>query len=182
MAIDVGHACPATSKTDVLPANWTAINKFNPANAAGDITRLCLYLGGTPAGWECASFVDEGGNVLSTNGTCTIADVDVASGANDLTSAGGDFTAFAVGSGEYLGGHWTGGDLATTATGGSGVWYTAAADNIPASSVTFTSNTTWNTALGGEGEEAAGGGVSILLLNHSMGGRSVGGNCNLMSG
>lgn len=134
MSIDVGSACIDRSTYQL--GGFTVVAKENPANASGTIDHLCIWLSAFSSGnFDFASFADEGSNVLSTNGvaqglTCAV-------GQNEF-NAPGDFTAFDINSGEYLGYYTQASDnRVEKTTSGSGLWRYDGADQIPCSSVTF---------------------------------------------
>lgn len=130
MAIDVGDPCIDRNSNF---GNATGISQQNPANATGTIDYICAYLVTAPGDpVQVASFADEGSNVLSTNGTATTPNGSI--GSNEW-NAPGDFTAFAINSGEYIGCFYPGAVERSTDDGGS-YWYLGG-DNIPASSVSF---------------------------------------------
>ncbi len=147
MAIDVGAAC--SDRSDIL-GNYTAIGIDNPANATGTIDYICIFATNMQmSNVEVASFIDEGSNILSTNGVVSLANPSVG---ENIYNAPGDFTAFNISVGEYIG--IVGRYLEATATGGGGMWYKTG-DNIPASSVTFSWIDGWALSLYATGTESA---------------------------
>ena len=128
----------------------TAIAFENAADGTGTIDDVTTHCGnGAGCGaFKFASFIDEGSDVLSTNDTATTGGGH-AFGALNFT-APGDFTAFDISTGEYIGqvNSDTVGFEFTAITGGV---YTTVADNIPASSVTFSLETGWRLELFGTG-------------------------------
>lgn len=131
MAIDVGAAC--INRTAGSGDGYTHIGIENPANATGTIDYVCVYVYANITALEIASFVDEGSNVLSTNDDWGISPNPIAG--ENIYNAPGDFTAFNINAGEYIGAHCSAGTWERS-NDGSGYWYVAS-DQIPCSSVTF---------------------------------------------
>ena len=155
MAITLGSAC--LDRAGSSGTTNTFVVKENPASEAGSINVINIWAkvdGGNMTGIDVASFTDEGSNVLSTNGVAS--NIGTATAGECTTfNAPGDFTAFAIASGEYLGVTYDAGRLEYD-TGGSGVWDTTA-DDIPASSVTFGALLTdRDYSIGGTATEAGG--------------------------
>ena len=144
--IDVGPS--AESRGGAL-SDFTMVNKENSANATGTLDHLEVYISFADGGdiVDFASFIDEGSNVLSTNGV--IQGLTVTSGLN-IYDAPGHFVAFAISTGEYLG-TYSDATVDRDTSGGSGMWYTASVDSIPASSVTFSSIDNWTISSYAEG-------------------------------
>ncbi len=133
--IDVGAA--ALVRTTFFSGTLTMISVENPANATGTIDHIEVYT--VSAGnIEIATFDNETGTVFSTRGDSGV----LSAGGNfDEWDAPGQFSAFNVDTGDYLGHH---GNLKTRRnTFGDGMWFTSS-DDIPANSVSFTlfNNTT----------------------------------------
>ena len=146
----------------------TVITQENSGNDTGTIDHLDLngWMGGD---MDVATFTNEGGTTFSTNGNIT---VTLAGGAETF-NAPGDFTAFAITSGDYIGAYpvgmcW----ISYSSTGGSGMWWVSG-DNIPASSVNFTATASWDLWIYGTGESGGGAGWS-----HDFGGVA---NANISS-
>jgi hypothetical protein len=151
-AIDVANDCGYRAATNAQ--GYTYIDLGNPANATGTIDYICVYA--ADAGTiKFAAFHDEGGNVYSTNGY-TIG-LTVSAGLNEF-SAPGDFTAFNINAGEYLGHYAADSAIARTNTGGSGV-YRKSGDYIPCTSQTFVlADADAITSIYATGVESGGGG------------------------
>ncbi len=168
MAIDVGGAC--TDRTGAIGATYTLVDQDNPANASGTIDTICVCANTDMSGMEFAAFADEGGNTLSTNGDTNGSNLSALAASCEpgttFTSAGSDFTAFAVAIGEYMGMYWTGGNVERSTSGNVGLWHTQNVDNIPAASVGF------DGPVGGDGMSVYGtgvegnGGLSIPVAMH----------------
>lgn len=129
MAIDIGPGC---DKSNTGAAGYTIVEKTNPANATGKIDYLCLQASsGSTA--DVATFIDEGSNVLSTRGI--VQGLTLVDGAPQEYNAPGDFVAFDVNTGDYLG-VWVSASHRRDSSG-VGQWGLNS-DQIPASSVEFT--------------------------------------------
>jgi len=131
--IDVGEGCIDRSATRSPAPTYVAMG--NPANATGTIDTVSVWANTNMGGIEYASFVDEGSNVLSTNGDTNGSNLTATAGECTEHTSPGHFSAFNINSGEYIGVYWASGAL-DRGTGGSGIWWITG-DNIPASSVTF---------------------------------------------
>lgn len=147
MSIDVGAPC--IDRSSGL-GDYTLVGIDNPANASGTIDYICIYALSTMSSIEVASFIDEGSNVLSTNGVVALVNSSVG---ENTYNAPGDFTAFNISAGEYIGIKYIG-SIEVATSGGGGVWYKAG-DNIPASSVTFSWIANYIFSLYATGTEAA---------------------------
>jgi hypothetical protein len=95
--IDVGHACSDMPHTG--NQGYTHIANENPANDTGTIDYICVY-GSGAADWQFGTMTNTSGTTYNTNGESGA--LTVASGLNEF-NAPGDFTAFAVTSGDYVG-------------------------------------------------------------------------------
>lgn len=142
VAIDIG--APATNRGTSL-ANWTIVNKSNPANETGKITSVEIWCNVNLVNCEVATFFVVSGNNLSTRDTHTIGGVTAGS---KQTFSGLDIT---VQTGDYLGIYYTGGNVECDSSGGSGIWYGITADYIPCTNQAFTSNSTYVISLYGTG-------------------------------
>jgi len=131
MAIAVGSTCE--SRDAGRGNSYTIVEINNPANATGTIDYICISSDNTMAGIEVASFAASGNN-LTTNGNVALADQSGA-GVTEY-NAPGDFTAFDINIGEYIGIWWTAGGLDETTTSGAGFWYKEY-DYIPCTSEAF---------------------------------------------
>lgn len=156
MAIDVG---PGAWNDAAAYSSRTAVDETNPANADGTIDHVETFFSGTGTNFESASFIHEGGTDFSTNGVSGALG-NLADGFNEW-DAPGDFTAFNISTGEYIGAYWASGTIERRAQGN--MWFNVA-DNIPASSVTFSNYvTTREVALYATGVESGGTDVDCTL-------------------
>jgi len=153
MTIDVGPGCGNRGFT--WPANYSLIVKDNPANAAGTIDYVCVYADSDMSGIEFASFADEGSEVLSTNGNTSGSNLGAIGDQQNEYNAPGDFTAFNINVGEYIGIYWSGGNIDRDSSGFAGMWWVAN-DQIPCSSVTFNLEVDDTISLYAIGTEAGG--------------------------
>lgn len=174
MAIDVGAAC--IDRGSDVSLTYTIVSLDNPANANGTIDYVCAWFKDDPAGVEVASFVDEGSNFLSTNEATALPDRGIG---QQEYNAPGDFTAFNINAGEYIGIHAASGRIERDLAG-SGYWYKTG-DYIPASSERFTFQIGRIQSLYATGTEAVAEGAIPLLVGGCMG-QTMGSNCNLMTG
>lgn len=130
--IDVGSA--AIDRGASTSASYTFCGKNNAANGTGTIDHCDCYISdGAPGTVDFASFVDEGSNVLSTNGSSGA--IAIADGLNEF-DAPGDFSAFNINSGEYIGGYGYSCSFDYDGSGGGGQWWTSG-DRVPCSSYSF---------------------------------------------
>jgi len=177
MTITVGNACEDRTGATV-PGDQTYIDKNTTADGTGSIDYICLYINAAATGVEVASFVNENLHVFSTNGTATLGDMGV--GLQEF-NAPGDFTAFPINEGEYIGFHHASGKVDATGTGGSGIWYKAG-DSIPCESVTFDSYPGWILSIYATGTETGGPTVvqvNCLFIGSSMKDESLSRGCKL---
>ena len=147
----------------VTLADFTFINKTNPSNDTGTIDLITYRGHTTPTTVDVASFADEGSNVFSTNGTGSIS--YSGSSADETFYAPGDFTAFDINSGEYIGAY----NLSShklASTGFLGVWYTTS-DDIPADSVTFIFAAGYGMVLYAEGTIAPPPARRIIMISQA---------------
>jgi len=160
-AIDVGSSCDITGS--VATAGKTRIDKQNSANLTGTIDYCCLNSDTALTGIKIASFINEGGNVLSTHDYTGLADQG-SSGLSEY-NAPEDFTAFDIDAGEYLGIYYSSGGIRFN-NSGVGQW-NSSGDHIPSSSVTYslTSNVQLSLYATGNttGEE-----IIIKIINETL--------------
>jgi hypothetical protein len=137
MAIDVGSAPNVRSTNNQF--DETLIDYNNPANATGTIDTVQLYCQfACTGGLEFAAFTDEGSNTFATNGDTDGSNLTAAADTQETyTSAGDDFTAFAIATGEYIGCHGDDGFIYRDDSGGAGIQVTWNTDNIPCTSTVF---------------------------------------------
>ena len=134
----------------------TIVSVGNPANDTGTIDHIEVQFFGSAGTADFASFSASGNN-LTTNGTALAVSV-TAPGVNTL-DAPGDFTAFNINTGEYIGNYGASPVVSMYASSGSvaGMWYVSG-DQIPCSNVTFTLLTSYACYIYGTG--ATGGGAA----------------------
>ena len=171
MAIDVGEV--SADRGGRSFENNTVITMANPANADGVIDEIDFWENDGDGGpIDCASFTDEGSSVFSTRDSSG----DIATNGGELNAvAPGDFTAFDIVTGDYLGAYIQV-RIEFDSSGGGGYRYESG-DYVPCSSVSFSSNYSAAGALSlyGRGTEEAGGanaltGVLYGPLVGSLGG------------
>jgi hypothetical protein len=182
MAIDVGGVCEG--KNNDIPSEYTVVSQKNPANATGTIDYFCCFTHNqvNEDSLQIASFDDEGSNTLSTNGTAAVTGT-LPADTNCEFNAPGNFTAFNIDSGEYIGMVGANGGFEVETGTGENAWYVANVDHIPCSSQGFSVGSGWDVAIYATGTEAGGGAVKELLVGAGgMGGGSLGGGLNPMYG
>ena len=130
-ATDIDVGAPCIDRTDSFSTSYTWVEKSNPSNATGTIDHIDIwfwFLGGTI---DVGSFYVVSGDNLSTR---DIAEgISVNSGDNDL-DAPGDFTAFDINAGDYIGGNDR--PIERDYSGIEGVWYVSG-DKIPCTDQAF---------------------------------------------
>ncbi len=129
-SIDVGETVSDSYTTNTN----TWFNLANPANGTGTIDHIDVKTGANGT-IDFATFTDEGSDVYSTNGTATIA---LTTGTLSL-DAPGDFTAFNVTTGDYIGMYSATYMVARWIDTGAGGAMYKSGDNVPCSSETFAS-------------------------------------------
>ena len=148
--IDVGPG--ATVRSTTIGGN-TYIDKANPANGTGTIDHLDAWMStGIVGDIDLGSFEEVSPDTFTTRGSVT---VTPAAGDNDF-DAPGDFTAFAIAIGDYLGAYTPQFKLSfkSDATGGSGYWWKAG-DNIPCTGAGFAFTSAETFSIYGTGVEAS---------------------------
>lgn len=143
VAVDIDIGMPATDRGSSLTGLRTAINKGNPANAAGTITTVEVFAYTDMTLAEVATFFVVSGNKLSTRDTEAIG--TVTAGATRTFEVNLD-----VQVGDYIGIKWQSGAIERDVSGGEGVWYTAS-DQIPCTNYEFSLGVTWVASLYGYG-------------------------------
>lgn len=109
---------------------YTRINKDNPANATGKITKIEIWANNTMHNVEVAIFYVVSGNILSTRDYKVIGTVPAGSKQTFETDLD-------VQEGDYLGVYYSSGDLEKDIGGGYvGIWYVSG-DRIPCTDVNF---------------------------------------------
>jgi len=142
LAVDIDVGMPAIDRASTLGL-YTLVNKGNPANITGTVTKVKIWNAISMTGCKVASFYEGAANVLSTRNYVTIGDVP--SGYSEHTVSL-DFNA-----GDYIGICYTTGNIEQDTAGFDGVWYTSSNDNIPCTNVTFTVLANRAISLYGEG-------------------------------
>jgi len=157
MAINAGAACLDRNQSQT---GFTLVDEANDANATGTIDYVCIWwkIGDT---CEVASFIDEGGDVLSTHTFVSLA--DKGNGEQEY-NAPGDFTAFDIDISEYIGIWPDSGEVEVADSGGDGMWDDRDSQ-IPCSSNSFSLNATYGLSLYATGTEGNGG-LSIPIAMH----------------
>ncbi len=160
-AIYIG--APAIDRSGAREMNPdTFVGKEGSADGTGKITSVEMWFAIQGANVEVATFIDEGGNVLSTRDYETIGTVTAGS---KQTFSGLDM---AVETGDYLGVAGTAGQIEQTPSG-EGLWH-ATSDQIPCSSVTFDLFSSGKTlSLYGTGEGAGWSHKFLGVSNASIG-------------
>lgn len=98
MAIDVGSV--AINRDEYTSGDRTIIVTENPANATGKINHIEVFIFATASTIEVASFEKVNGNTFTTRGTSGA--LNVVTGLNTF-DAPGDFAAFDINAGDYIG-------------------------------------------------------------------------------
>ena len=107
------------------------IVKGNPANASGKITLIEIYAHSAMTGVEVATFYQVSANVFSTRANATIGNISAGYSQHAVN--------LDVETGDYLGMHYTSGEMEITGIGQGevGVWRLNDADAIPCTNTTF---------------------------------------------
>jgi len=135
--IDVGPGCGDGASS--FAGGSTYITQLNPSNDAGVIDYICIWAAGVVTGVEVASFYNVGGNDYTTRGNVSLANLAV--GLNEF-SAPGDFAAFNIATGDFIGLYWTDGNVDADSLVSSHL--KLAGDNIPCTAATFAAGSRWN--------------------------------------
>lgn len=153
MAIDVG-TIPADHPARHGP-DETLINQDNPANATGTIDHIETWFDvGSTEDVDFAAFTDEGSDIYSTNGVAQ--GLTVTGGSAESFDAPGDFTAFNIALGEYIGVYVGSAGKIEVNTGGGSGGYGVAGDHITCESVEFDSLGAYILSLYATGTEGNG--------------------------
>ena len=160
MAIDVGLDC---NERAGAYANSTWVAEGNSANATGTINYVCVFWGIDPINAEAGAFSASGNDLTCVaGGHAALEERGV--GVQEY-NAPGDFTAFNINLGEYIGAYaGTTGAVAYAANGVSGLWYQDG-DQIPCGSVAFAHWTDAAVSVYATGTEA-GAGLPIAVARH----------------
>lgn len=155
--IDIGS--PATDRETRTSANWTTVNKNNPANEDGKITSVEILANEDLVNCEVATFFVVAGNNLSTRGTHYIGSVTAGS---KQTFSGLNID---VKAGDFIGIFFTVGKLEADNVG-DGMWQ-ASGDNIPCENLEFIpyaniTNSLYGKGATGSGELTIGESLSVL--------------------
>ena len=164
MAIDVGSAC--IDRNEIDGPNYTVIDENNPANATGTIDYITVHAAaGGMGGIQFGIFIHGGSNAF------TLRDFDESPGKNTANgceefNAPGDFTAFSINTGDYIGIYWTTGSIEKATNGGDGQWWKNGDCIYSGLSETFNHSTPRITNIYGTGTEAGGVTMPIFMSNH----------------
>ncbi len=164
MAFTVGSSC--VDKDGTIGAN----TRFNvdSANENGTCSRVYIWAASEMTVTDIASFYDDGGaNEYSTRaGYSEGLSITVTTGAcREFTSGDGDFTAFSMTSGDYLGIYFSGGTIERSTSSGNGYRYASGGDDrIPANQDTFLLTAGDDIAL--SGDDTGVGGLSIPIAHY----------------
>lgn len=175
MAIDVGLNCTYKDLSITGTPN-TVVSMDNPANATGTIDYLCSVAHSYDMiAVQFASFSASGNN-LTTNGyTGNLGTITKITPVE--FNAPGDFTAFNINAGEYIGMAYTGGRADQIGSGGAGIWNSSGTFNIPCSGAAFTVldvdgivtvYATGTESAGGVQKSAAGSGTFVGSLTRKL--------------
>lgn len=148
-------------------AGYTIVSEGCPATVSGNVIKLAWY-GSSPsaATIKFAFFTASGNNLTTVAGSITSIVIGVLSAGAHEYSAPGDFTAFPVSLGNYLGLYTTSGsptvpqDYATS--GGAGVWYYNG-DGSDSDARAFTLGAAWIDSLSADIQTASGTIVPIVM-------------------
>jgi len=138
------------------------VDKGYPADGDGRLTEAQIYVTSTLNNLEIATFIGEGGNVLSTRDNEAIAGT-YAAGYHELVID------LDVMTGDHIGSYTTSGYFDYDASGELGSWGKAG-DNIPCTEVTFSLSSDDAYSLRGIGATGNGGGGSIPLYSGGFAG------------
>jgi len=142
LAIDIDIGSAAIDRGEALAANYTFIDKNNPANASGIITSVEIWANDALSNCEVATFYVVSGNKLSTRDYETIG--TVAAGSKQTFPVDLD-----VEEGDYIGITYSAGSLDEDSFG-VGRWYLSG-DNIPCSDHFFSEASVRTISLYGTG-------------------------------
>jgi hypothetical protein len=157
--IDIGPG--VTSEASNIAAGSTLVDKANPANDTGTIDHLevRIFSSPSPGTVDMATFFVVSGDNLSTRASAD--DLPIPAGSSNTVyefDAPGDFSAFDVELGDYLGIFLNGVALNSAATGGAGIWFVLAADHIPCTNQAFSVAAGFKISVLGTGVTSGGGG------------------------
>lgn len=144
---------------------YTIASPGAAASVSGDVIALRFY--GDSAGTYdviFAFFTASGNDLTTVSGTRTTLEITSSSKAvQEWTSSGGDFTAFAVSSGNFIG-LYTPTNVAQDydQSGGSGMWYLSG-DNTNVSGTTFSYNASYGDCIAADIQAASGTIVTIVM-------------------
>ncbi len=145
-AIDIGTA--ATDRSAGHSISTNPIVEENPANAAGTITSVEIWVGGASiSNVEVATFEEVATDTFTTRDSETLGTV---TGGSKQTFSGLDMD---VQTGDYIGTHGDSGDLEADWSGSYGMWYDpSSGDYIPCANQALTHYSPVTLSLYGEGE------------------------------
>jgi len=167
MAIAVGEGC--NNRGSNFTATYTLINMSLPADGTGTIDAVCIWANTDMSGIEYATFTNEGGNTFSTNGHTSGSALTATAGAPTTHEAPGDFTAFPVTLGDFIGIYYGAGKIEGDTSGYTEVKYDEG-DQIPASSNAFNGSLSgYAVSVYATGAEAAGGTILPFMMAYHGG-------------
>lgn len=114
-SITVGSACIDRADSG---SDRTRVDANNAANGTGTIDTVQVWAATEMTGIEFAAFEKVGGDKFTTRGNTNGSNLTAPAGSCTTFTAPGDFTAFAIETGDFIGAYWTGGDLESD-TGGT---------------------------------------------------------------
>lgn len=113
-----GAACSNRDGFAVDDYIW--VQSGDAAPCSGTVQHICFYDRTNADNVRCGSFQDDGGNNLTVRGSS--GNLGTANGEPEDWSAPGDFTAFPINSGDYVGTCYSAGECERD-TSGAGYWY-----------------------------------------------------------
>jgi len=153
-------------------ANYTIVDKKNPANESGKITSIEIYAHANMSDCEVAIFYIESGTNLTTRDNCIIGSVTAGSKQTFTKDSSNNNISLTAVKGDFIGIWFTAGSIKMDTGGGIGFYYKAG-DNIPCENTTFSYMANWTISLHGIGTTAVGwahkwNGVTIGKLNGAV--------------
>lgn len=164
-----GPACSDRGST--RSAGYTILELNNPASAGFTVASIYCWAASNMSGLETGSFEDTGGGGGTGNytcrGNCSGANMSVSAGSCVELTAGVDFVAYTVQSGEYIGHYFTGGTIERDSSGGSGILTNYGDEIVTDEENSFTLDADDENSIYCEGE-GGGGGISIPVVMHHL--------------
>ena len=148
MAVDIG--AEATNRGTSTGSGHTLVSKATPASIGGTITSIDIWAFINITGLRIGTFYTTNGNTLKCRDSVALANITAGSKVTRSVDSGSNPLAIAVEIGDYIGCYYTGGDLETDTTGGSGMWYVANEEHIdPDDEATYNLSAPFEISLGG---------------------------------